>query len=933
MLPLNPSRSRLSLVCLVLILAAAPGRAADVKTDVHGDPLPDGAVARAGTIRWRTGAPIVLSAFLAEGKSVLTVSQDQVAQVWDATTGQELRRFDVSGGKTENTPSPINVLTAARLATIARGAAVSGDGKTLATTGSDGIVRLWDVATGKERARLARSEAGGPGGDMLALSRDGKRLARISFNQNTIYDATTGKELKQFGEAAPGPGVAGGLMRTLPYRIEFGPDAKTLLLVTVERDAAAQTTKAVLVIWDIENGKQLKRLDSWPEAAAPLRGGAPGGGFARGRGFGLTTAVNMVVSPDHKLAALPLDVKTIVLMDLSTGKEAKRIERSAGNWIGVGTLAFTADGKSLLVIGGVGGRVVVCDVSTGKFTEGKDTEGAKSWGTVSARAGVRQSFALSEDGKAFTWPEGSTLHVVEVATGKDRNTTTGHANPVQGVFFSADGKTLTTVSSDRAGRGFGAIGATSDAAVRRWDAATGKEEAAVASAALPRAGLATVSPDGKVFAITSLARGVLLVDVSTGKTLQTLKTDEPRLGAQIAVFSPDSRTVAITTPEETKVRLFDVASGLSKRELLLPNRTEETPFYPERRMVFSPDGRFIAVSDLKLHVFDAASGKESRALPIPEGATFRYAAFSPDGRNLAMELSDGEIQLFELASGKTRLVINAKTRAQPDPDLPPAIAFRASRLLGTAEPISLAIAPDGRLLAQTGEDGKVHLWDLRSGKEAAALAGHRGQVTTVAFSGDGKRLASGGSDTTALIWDAEALRKKLPRPVASLTRDKVESLWGGLSNSDAGRAYEAVCALAGDPTKAVPLLRERLKPAAAADDKLVTRLVADLDADEFDTRENAKKQLARLGESAAGALRKALENKPSAEMKRNIDELLAGLNGATPSDDRVLLTRALETLEMIGTPEAVAVLKSLAGGAPDTFLTNQAKAALERLRK
>ncbi len=348
-----------------------------------------------------------------------------------------------------------------------------------------------------------------------------------------------------------------------------------------------------------------------------------------------------------------------------------------------------------------------------------------------------------------------------------------------------------------------------------------------------------------------------------------------------------------------------------------------------RRLAFSADGRLLAVSDEKLHVWDVASGKEVRVLPFPEGAVFHGAAFSPDGRTLAMELADGEIQVIELASGKPRLVLNAKQRARPDPDGPPILLRRAALSdEGEAQP---AFSPDGRLLAQAGDDGKVRLWDLRTGKEAAAPTGHRGRVTALGFSPDGARLATGGSDTAAVVWDAEAIRKKLPSPAATLTQDKAEALWKDLGG-EAGRAFEAACGLAGDPARALPLLRERLKPAAGADAKLLAKLIADLDADDFDTREKAKKELGRLGQAAAGALHKARQNSPSAEVTRSLDELLAGLDGSAPSEDQLVLARALEALEMIGTPEAVAVLKSLAGGSPDADLTTQAKAALQRLR-
>jgi WD40 repeat protein len=895
-MPPTPLRRLTALAGLLLTLAAAPGLAGDAaRTDAHGDPLPDGAVARAGTVRWRAGAPIVLCAYLADGRSVLTVSQDHLARVWDATGGQELRRFDVSGG---GPADPAAGSAGFLMVAVNRGVAVSADGKTLAVSGRDGLVRVWDVTTGKEQSRLDRKD--GPGANSLALSWDGKLLAETSGLRTTVYDAATGKQLSRFSEAAPAPGPGGRMVRgtMLPYRVEFGPDGKTLLMMTGQRDPATRTAKMVLTIWDIEGGKQVKRIDEWP---APSAGGpvAPGAGLGGRPGAPAGSAL----SPDHKLVALQLDSKTAVLFDLGAGKEVRRVEVAGGLW----AMAFTADGKSLVFITGRGTSSSVYDIAADKLVKGKGPEVPARPGLAGGLARAGRSFVLAGDGKSYLWPEGPTLHLVDLTTGKDRNATGGNTMAVEQLLFSADGKSLLTLAAD--------------GAIIRWDAATGKNLASLAGAG------GTLSPDGKILAVGNGGGDVPLMDAATGKLRHTLKYGDEPFDLVVA-FSPDSATVAVTGVGARNVRLFDVATGLSKREMLLPAPADEDDAdrWP-RRVAFSADGRLVAVSDAALHVWDVASGKEVRALPIPEGAVFQGVAFSPDGRTLAMELADGEIQVIELASGKPRLVLNPRERAKPDPDVPPVFFRRGTRFDESDAPP--AFAPDGRLLAQAGEDGKVRLWDLRTGKEAAAPAGHRGRVTALAFSADGTRLASGGSDTAALVWDAEAIRKKLPSQAVTLSQDKAEALWRDL-DGDAGRAYEAMRGLAGDPTRALPLLRQRLKPAADTDAKLLAKLVADLDADDFGTREKAKKELARLGEAAAGALRKARRDNPSAEMKRSIDELLAGLDGSAPSDDRLVLARALEALEMIGTPVAVEVLKSLAGGSPDAYLTTQAKAALER---
>jgi WD40 repeat protein len=72
----------------------------------------------------------------------------------------------------------------------------------------------------------------------------------------------------------------------------------------------------------------------------------------------------------------------------------------------------------------------------------------------------------------------------------------------------------------------------------------------------------------------------------------------------------------------------------------------------------------------------------------------------------------------------------------------------------------VAFSPDGKLLASTGGDKIIRLYDLENDKEVGRLEGHSGFIRTVTFSPDGKLLASAGDDHAVFVWDV-ATRKQL----------------------------------------------------------------------------------------------------------------------------------------------------------------------------
>jgi hypothetical protein len=156
-----------------------PEAAKTVRTDLFGDPLPPGALARMGTIRFRQGGEIGQIAFSSNSKMLAGASDDGAVYLWDPATGKEIRRIENA------------------TAGFRPGVAFSPDGEILASAYGE-EVRRWDAATGKELTRftLQSARAGN-----LIFSPDGKVLVALGTEQRENYnvivflDAESGKEL------------------------------------------------------------------------------------------------------------------------------------------------------------------------------------------------------------------------------------------------------------------------------------------------------------------------------------------------------------------------------------------------------------------------------------------------------------------------------------------------------------------------------------------------------------------------------------------------------------------------------------------------------------------------------------------------------------------------------------------------------------------
>ena len=385
--------------------------------------------------------------------------------------------------------------------------------------------------------------------------------------------------------------------------------------------------------------------------------------------------------------------------------------------------------------------------------------------------------------------------------------------------------------------------------------------------------------------------------MTTGQELGLFKGHWDRVYS-VAVWL-DGKLVASAGIDNT-VRLWEAATG---KEIRCMEGGAVQKWVTS--LAFSTEGRILASAreDGTIRMCQFATGKEIRSLVGHEGAV-NSIAISPDGRNLASGGDDSTIRVWKLDTGQ-----------------------ELRRFTGLGRVRSVAFSPDGRTLV-SGDDGAgVCLWEIASGQEIRTFRGHIEQVTCVAFAPDGRSVASGSRDFTILLWDVTGWLADCRNAPG------VDVLWKTLMDGKAATAHRAQWQLVRAGSQSVRFLQHKLRTLEPVPKKRITRLLADLDSDRFVVREKAHRELERLAELAVPALREALAGRPSLELRLRADRLLSQILAPVPPPHRLRLGRALAVLEQINNSQACELLQRLGKGAENAWLTQEARASLQRLGK
>ena len=656
------------------------------RMDRYGDPLPEGAVARLGTLRFRVPGEIVALAFAPDGKSV-AIASNRGLFLMDPGSGKRIKQLSLPDGYWGRSSPLVFAPDGKRLAR--RGRKV--DGKRL-----KGAVYVWNLA-GKSKPRDYDAEHAmwigwSADGEPLAvcLEKDGLCLRELDSGRSRRFEC---KDLAK------------------PELYERVPCACS----PAGESLAVADEQSRVHIWDTATGSQRCVLP-FKNAYIP----------------------ELAFSPDGRiLASLLRDEGVqlggrVQLWDAGTGKALHTVARDQKF---LQSVVFTSDGKTLATARG--SEVRFWDVATGRER-----------GHTQCQTHLAANIALSPDGKWLVTAayHDSAFHVWDVASGKRRAEPESHTNRPFGTAFSPDGRRVATGGTSdstfriwnlstgmpllRIGRGgmardcaFSTDGRSlfttwSNDQLCVYDAASGERQHVIKleDPERPDTYQSVISmyqsSDGKTLVVLSYyyarknnrTNNATLItgwDASTRK--QLFRRRRPSMDSWVAL-SPDARVLAVPHPGGSRgfdpapgkgpMRLEDVATG----ESLLTFPALEGQTWP---LAFSPDGRFLASNNYNgkrsgkdgqskaiMHLWETATAAELLSLPGADNNS--RVAFSPDGRLLALTAPAQQILLYDLAHHRER-----------------------QRFKGFDAGVTwLAFSPDGRRLISGLSDSTLLVWDV-----------------------------------------------------------------------------------------------------------------------------------------------------------------------------------------------------------------------------
>ena len=601
------------------------------------EPMPDGALRRFGSTRFRYPGGNAHAAMSRDGRRV-AIGGYGVVLVYDTATGQRVRTIDHCGMTN----------SVGRLPALA----FSPDGTLLAHLVRDGktVARIWDLASGKEVLAVTglrpdpedahRFSGFGPAQVFdnftgLHFTGDGKGIAIVGDHRVHLRNARTGEAIAIYNVPA----------------VESGSERVTLMAFTPDGKLYVGNRGADWQVGELATGKVMLRTTVNSVVRKERRWQYP---FA-------------AISPDGKLVAIPTEnLDEVGLWDVPGRRLVKTLSDRTTKVRMMDHLAFSADGRQVFA----GGENIVYrwDTATGSalpalvgnagygpprtFTD----ETSRALVTVDDNGMIRRwdpatgrqleaphgyvpytMTDLTWDGRYAVIADGSgRLDLWSLGDDRRYELSWAAATPPRDVRFSRSGKLLAA--------GF------ADGTVRVWETATRTEvrqfRANPDGAASSVEGL-DWSPDESTLYVTTGLHGALAWNWRAVK----LDWQQGTAHATKVRASRDGTLVAVLRTDDREIQILDARSGAVRATARMP--ADKDRFFAPHGIAFGPDSRVVYAGhyDGTLRVWDTATGQERAAFPS-DGDVIWGIDVSRDGRHAVTGSSNGTVRVWELDTGK-----------------------------------------------------------------------------------------------------------------------------------------------------------------------------------------------------------------------------------------------------------------------------------------